>query len=542
MKKLKVLILMAALLLSVLLLASCAVSKDMRDLFDGTGYVDETPSAAAATQVEALKGTTYASKATYLVYLTDTVIDGENTHQKNIVYNLKTNAIVLDVTTTLTTDIDITLATHKDTDYIVMNTTSWQLLEGVASSHEYKTALVTADGTLLTEVEGTVTPTVQADLIEFDGKCYRVAKDGTIAHAFDLGDFSSLPTINAQTDEYYYYLDASNDEVLVYDRSCALIAYYAMPDYATAMQAYPLTGGNVLIQYIVAEPDDAEDYTFLLQSSSYYMTTAPGKYTLHSLLLKVNQNKTKELDLDYYILGMSRMSEDSWVENYGLGDACENLATAVEIVDGRIDTSATVCKAVVLSNSGKVRGELEKSVTAQTTVIPSLITTNRWTVTNADSQRFLVNEKGHVLGEVTNSDARNESYYVVGGKLYDYSLSVVYDYEAADLEIYNGVEGVLNHGVLLQNKDGEIICYANGSSTTIVAKDSSRSLYTVTDAYFVVCDTTDAVNVKYDIYNDVGVKLATLDYVPRSLLITENDMCLVYYLQADGKSIYYRIA
>lgn len=541
MKKFKALVLIAALLLSVLLLASCAESKDMQDLFDGTAYVDDTPSVTAAVQVEALKGATYQSQAAELVYLTDIVIDGENSHQKNIVYNLKTNAVVFEATATLTTDIDVTLGTQYDAGYFLVETTTWQLVDGVNLNYEYKTALVAANGTVLAEVDGRVAPSTQADLIAFDGKCYRIAKDGTIAYAFDLGDFATLPTITAKTEKYYYYIDASGNEVLVYDLNCRLVAYYTMPDYAAAMQAYPLAGGDVLIQYIVAEPDDAEDYTFLLPTGSYYGTTAPGKYTLHSLLLRSGKNKTKELDLDYFIVDVDRMTDDSWVEAFGLSDDCDNLATAVEIADQRVDTSATAYRAIVLSDSGKVRGELEKLITAQTTVIPSLINTNRWIVSNADSGRFLVNEKGYVIGEVTGYDARNESYYLVGGKLYDYNLTAVYDYEDADLEVYNDYEGVLNHGVLFENKDGEIICYTNGNSTTVIAKDSARSLHTVTDGYFVVRDATDPANIKYDIYNDVGTKLVTLDYAPTTVMTAENGVCLLSYLQSDGKSVYYRI-
>lgn len=540
MKKLKVLLLATVLLLAAMLLASCAAAKDMKDIFDGTRYEDAAPALTAATQVEALKGTTYVSKATYLVHLSATVIDGENTYQRNVVYNLKTNAVVLEATTTITTDIDVTLKTHKEVDYIVVNTTSWQLLNSMPIDHEYKTALVTDGGTVLGEVKGRVTPTTVADLIELDGKCYRVARDGTIAHAFDLGAFSSLPAINAQTDEYYYYVDISSGEVFVYDLSCALIAYYTMPNYATTMQAFPLAGGDVLIQYIVAEAEDAEDYTFLLQGGSYY--AAPGKYTMHSLLLNVDRNKTKEIDLDYYILDVNRATDNSWIESYGLDDHSDNIATAVEIKDQRIDTSTNALCAVVLSNGGRVRGELEKLVTAQTTIIPTMVGVDRWTVSNADKQQFLVNEKGKVLGEITEKEASNECYYIAHGRLYNYDLSLVYDYKVAELEIYNGYEGVMNHGVLLQNGEGELICYANNTPVTIAAKGTACSVYTVTSSYFVVRNATDINNVKYDVYNDVGTKLVSLDYAPTALLVAENGSCLVYYLQADGQSIYYRVA
>ena len=540
MKKLKVLFLATALLLAVMLLASCATAKDMKAAFDGTGYSDDAPTLTAAMQVDALKGTTYVSKATYLVYLTDTVVDGENTYQKNIVYNLKTNVVVLEATTTVTTDIDITLKTHREVDYIVVNTTSWQLLDSTPIDHEYKTALVADNGTVLGEVNKNVAPTTVADLIELDGRCYRVAKDGTVAHAFDLGAFSALPAINAQTDEYYYYVDLSSGEVFAYDQSCALIAYYVMPNYATTMQAFPLAGGDVLIQYIVAESEDAEDYTFLLQGGSYY--AAPGKYTMHSLVLNVDRNKTKEIDLDYYVLGVNRITDDSWVDSYALDDRYDNIATAVEIKDQRVDTSTNARCAVVLSNSGRVRGELEKLVTAQTTIIPAAVGTNRWTVSNADQQQFLVNEKGKVLGEVTAKEARNECYYIVDGRMYNYDLSLIYDYRVAELEIYNGYEGVMNHGVLFTKGDGELICYANNNAVTIAAKGTACSVYAVADSYFVVRNAADINNVKYDVYNDVGTKLASLDYAPTALLVAENGSCLVYYLQADGQSVYYRVA
>lgn len=538
MRRSRLLILLCAALACVLLLSSCAWGRSYKKLFAKDAYTDSAPTANTAAQVATLSGASFEESRAVLAYLTDTVTSDGHDYTKHIVYNMATNAVVLEVTNTLTANFDITLLTANHTAFFTVRATTWQMVEDVPSHYESKTSLYTATGSLLHEVKGTVHATARLDLIELDGKCYRVADDGSVAEAFTLGDFSNLPMLTDRTERYYYNIDSGDALVTVYDLACSPIASYAVPAYATAMDAFVLEAGDVLVQYAVAEPDDAKDYSFVMQTGAL----APTKFTIHTVLLDAKKGDAKEIKFEYYLENLIRSNEKEWVESYGFDDRYDNLAVAYEIVDGRVDTSSTARVALAVSNSGKVKSVLKDIVPAQTTAFPTQIASNRWLVQDNLSRSYLVNEKGKVVGEVTGADDRNNAYYVAGGKLYDFDLNAVYDFESANQEIYSGSAGygVMRHGILLENNDGEIVCYANGAATAVIAKDSSRVLYTVTDAYFVVRDYSDVSNIKYELYNDVGVKLTTFDYAPDAVAEGEDGVFLISYIQNDGTVIYYR--
>ncbi|MBQ9801730.1 MAG: hypothetical protein IJW51_01495 [Clostridia bacterium] len=538
MRRSKVLMLLSLALACVMLLSSCAWGGSYKKLFGEDAYRDPAPTVTVAEQVATLSGAYYEDGTDTLQYLTDTVTSDGRDYDKHIVYNMATNTVVYEVTNTLTADFDVELGTVNGVSFFIVTATTWQLVENIPSHYEYKTSLYTAAGSLLTEAKGRIDVSIRVDLIEFDGKCYRAADDGVIAEAFSIGDFAALPTLTDRSEKYYYNIDVSNKQVTVYDLACTPTASFTAPSYAMAMIAYVLAGGDVLVQYIVVEPDDAKDYSFVMSTTGL----TQSKCSLYTVLLDAKKDKTKELKLDYLIEDMLTCLDEDWADYYGYDDRYDNLAKAYEIADGRVDTASSARVLLAVSNSGKVKAALKDAIPAQIATFPVQVANNRWLVRDNLDREYLVNEKGKLVGEVTGADDYNSAYCVAAGKLYDFDLNLVHDFEEAGQEIYEGTAGygIMNHGVLLENGDEEIICYTNGAATTVVAKDSSRTLYVIEDNYFVVRDYTDAANVKYELYNDVGVKLASFDYAPDTVAWGEDGTFLITYMQNDGIEIYYR--
>lgn len=534
MKKRKLLVLTSLFLMVVMLLSSCATHRMM---MDGEQYRDTAPTPTSAAAVEALLGAARESNCEELVYLTDIVIDGSDSHKKHIVYNLATNAVVLTVTETLTTRVDVELHEgYNENAYFTVKTTSWQMVESVPDNYTYKTALCAANGSVVAEAEGLLNVQTEFDLLAFDGKCYRMDQDGAIAHAFDLGDFAQLPELTGKANDRYFYGD-DDGLVILYDDTCKMLTHYQAPSDALFVMSNQLENGNVLVQYLITETEESKDYTFIVSNNSGGIPK--GKYTLVTKLIK-KSGKVKDLNLDWILMNVMNNEQGDLAEMMGYARGYDNLAIAFEIVDERIEDEMSKFKLVKVSNSGKVKGEIKQVIEGQIALNFDFIGTNRWVARDVSEREFLINEKGKVIGEVTGAEDSNAVYFIVAGKLYDYDLNMVYDYEAAKQHIYDGDDGIMRHGVLLEDEDGAVVCYANIGATPIIDKDAAREIVTIAQNYFVVADRTDPSNVKYDVYNDVGTKLITLDYLPDDVA-TFDGMCLLQYISADGKCVYYRL-
>lgn len=535
MKKRKLLILTSLLLVVVMLLSGCATHRMMTD---GEQYRDTALTPTSAAAVEALLGASYENNCEELVYLSDIVIDGEDSHKKHIVYNLATNAVVLTVTETLTTRVDVELHEgYGENAFFTVKTTSWQMVESAPDNYTYKTALCAASGAVIAEAEDLLDIQCALDLIVFDSKCYRMDEDGAMEHAFDLGDFAALPELTGKANNRYFY---ANEEgvVILYDDTCKMLTHYQAPSDALFVMSNQLENGNVLVQYLMTETEESKDYSFIVSNNTGGIPK--GKYTLVTKLIK-KSGKVKDLKLDWLLVEVMNNEQGDLAEMMGYARGYDNLAIACEIVDGRIEYSVSKFKLVKVSNSGKVKGEIKQVIEGQMALNIDFIGENRWVMQDVAEREFLIDEKGKVIGEVTGSENVNAVYFIVAGKLYDYDLNMVYDYEAAKQHLYDGDDGVMRHGVLLEDEDGAVVCYANGAAASIIAKDAPREIVKVAQNYFVVKDSTDAQNVKYDVYNDVGTKLVTLDNEPYRVTSFEG-ACLLRYMNADSEYVYYRVA
>ncbi|MBQ9779101.1 MAG: hypothetical protein IJW22_09295, partial [Clostridia bacterium] len=110
-------------------------------------------------------------------------------------------------------------------------------------------------------------------------------------------------------------------------------------------------------------------------------------------------------------------------------------------------------------------------------------------------------------------------YITCDGKLYDHNLQLLFDYEAEKLYRYES----FGNCILFTNDDDELILYANGQKSTLIAKDTAREYmdsYSNEGDYFVICDSTDPAAIKYEVYNNAGAKILTLDYSPESFDIS----------------------
>lgn len=514
MRKTRITVLIASLLATVMLLSSCSLfggSIKFEKFADGSLYKD-TPAYAAAAAVADLANADFETAQGDLILLEKEEKVGEEEYTKYIVYNLATGAVVYTVTETKTTQVQIQLGECNDAAYFTVYTATFTLDENQEVDYSKDPDVVAdlyagKDGAKIATAARMVQVEKAYDLLRFDGKCYRAAEDGTIAYAFDYSAMADMPEIDTATENYYYAL--GGEEFAIYDKNLAQVAYYAAPSYVDIEGYILLDNDKVFLQGFWSADPYTEDYDVLSYDGE--------KLNMLTALLDGKKGEIKEIECDYAVMDGYTDKEDLEEECFN-AEKLANLVWILPIENKRMNDSRSAVKMATVTEKGKIK--ILEDVTPFPTLEIECAGANRWIAEDADRRDFLINEKAEILGEITNRTDRNESYILADGKLYDYSLNMVYDYEAAKLS----VKKVLDESILFTDKDGALISYANGAATTLIAKEALLTRNYVNSMsgsdYYVISDSTDPAAIKYEIYNEAGAKILTVDYNAESFGIS----------------------
>lgn len=304
------------------------------------------------------------------------------------------------------------------------------------------------------------------NLYEIDGKVYEIT-DGEATYRFDRG-LSSVPAIDCSTPTHHYCF--TNTEVMVYDPGYQLVAYYAAPGSAN-LQAHLLADGNVLIQYVDDLPDDAEEYD---------VYTDGVKCNLYTLLYNVADGTTTEFDLNCVVQSVKNIHTEGF-ENTFASSSVQNVAYVYDIDHQRFNRNSM--KVLSLDNDLSVQGSLALEIPAQNgTVTP--IASNRFVAADKAGKKYLLNEKGETIGEVTAATFVSDlGLFYSGGRFYDLDLKVVFD----ESEIaFSLVEGMTDYKIFADtDEEGKKIYYVlNGVTMKRLSLPDAVVSFEVHDDYF----------------------------------------------------------
>ena len=576
MKK-RLIVLVALMLCVVTVLASCASSMKLKKVVGDGTYNDEDPAFTTAAKLD-VKGEITRSEGDLVVF------EGENDDGFNVitVYNVATGAVVYTATDSgeVKTAESYTLVRNMAQPTERWGTTLLTVvtMRNIATyadgefdyDQQMDVKMMTATGVeilSMTDVKEAqmMNGWAAEDLFCVDNKVYRIADDGSVAFAFDWNDFRELPEeYDSYEDEYVpaiekigdFYVNESYNGINIYDSELNLVVTFNAPSYATRVGEPPyaldydddynfnfnyLSNGNVLIQYAVEQDWMTDDYDYIEYGS---------KYNLYSFLVNAEKGKVKELDLDYVVFDTwyDEPGDDDWFYN----EKVENFAWITYLEDERLDMSETAAKAVSLGNNGKIDGVIDELIPNMAPMVPELVANNRWIVYNLAGQEFLLNEKGDVIGEVSNLDwsGLTPDFLVMNGKIYDWDLNVKADLVEQKME---GECLVLDHGVLFATEDDEVKIYANGEVKTLIDKataeegDREIRILDYCTSMFVIVDTATEDTVKVEVYNSVGTKLdiaivnVEFDSDCIECYADSNNALLVSGIDEEGKRVYYRV-
>ena len=333
-----------------------------------------------------------------------------------------------------------------------------------------------------------------ADLVYFNGKCYRFAADGMMGEAFAYSVLNAMPNIIAYNEDYY--LAREDARYVVYDRLMLPVSAFDIPAYAQVNVQTMLPDGDVLVQYRYELPKDAKHYDCIIESSTYidgdsddFYMDAMTKWDVVTLLVNPKNGKAKELKCDYLLMS-ARGNQMKDTSKSGLDlDKVAVICTAAKIVDERLDTSVRTL--VTLDKNGNVT---EYALNGARVIDVKMVANERYVVTT-DSRKILVDNKGNVIGDVSNGTVFGK--YVLGdGKVYDMNLKVVTDLDDGNYS----VERVMDEALLLRNTDGAYAMFTSRGDVTILTSEKGESeLYATFDEYVVVVS-----EGKYEVYGQNG--------------------------------------
>ena len=567
MKK-KVLALVAALLCVVMVLAACSNTAKFDDALALDSYVDENLTYTKAENVT-VKGEPggYEGK---LVLLED---ENENGDAVYSVYNVDTNATVFTATESRTVTGDTTVSVEYEIefeevwdDHVILAVYTYTETQTPTDvTEKCSVAYYDAKGAQFANFDDIKDEPKYGevmDLIRIENKVYRVAADGSVAAVCDIAYYAELPALQAQVGDYYYaYTDINaKSSIYVYDGALTLVQHYEIPSYANG-GVWILNNGNLLIQYSYATDlvADDDDYDYVVEIA---------KVKMESYVLNVKNGKVKKADLEDWLVSDVIARDVVWSDDTeagwgtkGFNADIENIAVASPIEDKLLNTAQTAKKHVILSKRGKAGDVIDGYIAGMDASTLVMLTTNRFAVKNYAGKWFLLNEEGNSLGEIPapNTINKNEKYMVIGDRIYDYNLSMLYDVsELRD-------QTMLAHSILYTNDEGETLLFANGEMKTVIGKDAKdthtlvrvvigedNSSYKLSDRVFFVKKVVDGATT-YDIYNDMGTVListdATMvmdpDHMPMGMgMETENTILLAGYktVQSKIEAVYIRLS
>ena len=528
MKKTKIIALTALLLCLAMLLSSCTFfdlyKLKLKKIYQDD-YVDETAPLLHADQV-AVSGNIIRQTGR-LFYLRE----DPGTGLVHRVYDLASDRTVYtstDTTTLAVTNVRL-YAVGLSFAFTVTKEDTTDPLAPVTTTELYSVV-----GTLLDTVDGDVTPAVAADLIQLDEKCYRVAEGGDTTVLFTstgLGTPMGALGITDTAGGYYHAVGA--DSVTVYDGTMTPTAYWKAPSYVAGgdLQFFVLNGGNVLIQYQTAAAEDAKLYT--------YLNDAGVKKTVTTLLLKAKKGKVSKLMNDFVFINVQHrdsQNETGRTMRGNLADKVTNVAYAVKIQNRRVDASAAGIDCYLLSDTGRVRGTLNATLTGQGMAPAAKLAEDRYRVELQNGQSMLVTTNGEVLSDISGVNDATPSFLVTDDKVYNYQMNAIYDLKENKMEVVRAYDGAL---VLKKTGSDEWhLMAANGQVTYLAGTTNDKTLVSAANSrYFILRNNSDG---KYEYYNEAGALLFTTGLALNGVGSWRN---YLFFRAIDGlETVYFRFS
>ena len=294
-----------------------------------------------------------------------------------------------------------------------------------------------------------------------DDKVTWVGEDMEVLRTFNsnqMNGYGDLPDFKASYNDYLYAWAFTQETrvIEVYNREGVCCMQYTYPSDANAQLVEPvvLNNGNILVQELKLAEDDATDYAFKVPVEKNGVAVEAKVYAT-SKIVDYKTGDVKVLDVDYVVMNL----EAAYAHEVGYGDF------ALTLQDG-YENQAVIAKIVNHSLAPTEYVVLDNDANVVYTVQNEWLKANALVGAEAYSQMALINDKYYIAANVANRNGGGmeiwlfdydgnkvafipqaasyrlltEKYIVTSNGIYDYTNTLVYDFETNDLFTSNLVE------------------------------------------------------------------------------------------------------
>lgn len=357
------------------------------------------------------------------------------------------------------------------------------------------------------------------DLLVVGDRVYRADKDGVLTFVKEF-TMSSVPFLDGSINGYYYYYSWG---IRLYDAQLNPILCFDVPNSADDYEFYPLSNGNILLQYSMQLPYDATEYDYYeiveieLDDEDIYITC---KYDLTTVLLATDGTIT-ELDFNYIIDDIDPVAVDEDEDNRYYNESIQNIAYLCPINEQKqMDTRYTKEEYVALTNEGTIAFSL-MFIDYQYGEIDHY-GDGIYIAKNNFGQYLVLDRDGNILNILDSNkliSTLNYRYFISETAILNTKGEVVYDLLA------NNITNIIrsNDTAILisetQDEDGYDVTtyylFANGTAIRIGQEDHEGEWRIILDLFesFGLYYTEEEQDSKtvYTYYNAAGKLMGTFD-------------------------------
>lgn len=370
----------------------------------------------------------------------------------------------------------------------------------------------------------------------FDYAAYTINEDGSLSKTVDIPEYVELKNIVAANDDYYY--SSKGDVIAVYDHAFNIVSTYVAPSYYEEVSVGVLNNGNIFAQYMYEVDEDERKYDISICEDGI-----TAKYDLVSLIINAKNGKANEVNLDYIVEDLvSNYDLNAYYtyigENSPYNDKFENIAIIAPIVDKKIDESEASLDLVFMNNKGKA-GDSLKIADNQVADFAAItkIGDDRYLVDTLVGSS-IINEKGKVIKNMNKALELCGSYFVSDRYIYDLDLEVVYDLIEKDATVLD----VVNNTVFVQAETDtgyEIISFCNGDQTTVYTYNKTaadKAVFDIVDG--IGYSLVNTVSNEYKYYNAEGTLLVTTTYALEAITDIGADVVIMKGVGTAGNTFH----
>jgi len=306
---------------------------------------------------------------------------------------------------------------------------------------------------------------------------------------------------------YFYREDTAGKMLLIYDSALNLYGKVNKPTYASDVSKlekwfFPLSNGNVLVQYLYVADQYGDEYDVILEDGN--------KYFVKQQIFSAVDNTVEDVKLGYVVTDCSPASVIERQARYQIKDRIHNICDGYLIEERRVSFAEAEKVIFSMSNDGEI-SVFEKSFKTQSYTLEIALGEDSFVSFNVANDIVLIDKKGNVKLTFENQVDCSSGTIIDGNKYYS-----------------------LEGNLILDNSDGKYLISQRLSGGIIFSKAVTADTFNNVEYYLMSNGAFRQIAVEYDA-NDTAREISS-KVVLGANSVSEGIYAIESVSKKDGKA------